>query len=206
MSIIAVEDHIVNTTKRAFKNTLRAVEVLPNALNLALLKTILPMAPAVYATFLGGRNGTVDTDGATINGRFDVYVITRHVGNDSARRRGDSTTIGAYQIIERLIPELHDSNIADIGRLRLTNVQNLFSIQLEETFKSALYALTFEVPNMPFSYQVDMDSLDNFEHFHADFDIPEFESAAEHGKWLQEPPDYDTSIPDAQDDLTELNQ
>jgi len=206
MSISAVEDHIVDITKQSLGGALRAVEVLPNALNLALLKTILPLAPAVYTTFLGGRPGTVDTDGATINGRFDVYIITRHVGNDSARRRGDSTTIGAYQIIERLIPDLHDSNITDIGRLRLTNVQNLFSIQLEETFKSALYALTFELPNMPFSYEVDMDSLDNFEHFHADYDIPEFDSAAEHKKWLQDTPDYDTSHPDAQDDVTELNQ
>ena len=206
MSISAVEDHIVNITRQSLGRALRAVEVLPNALNLALLKTILPLAPAVYTTFLGGRNGTVDTDGATINGRFDVYIITRHVGNDSARRRGDTTTIGAYEIIERLIPALHDSTIADIGRMRLTNVQNLFSIQLEETFKSAFYALTFEVPNMPFSYEVDMNSLDNFEHFHADYDIPEFETVAEHGKWLQEPPDYDTSSPDAQDDLTELNQ
>lgn len=205
MTIIKVEDHLVSETKALFGNTLKRVDVLPNALNLGLLKSMIATAPAVYFAFLGGRKGQTDSEGATINGRFSAYIITRHVGNDEARRRGDATTIGAYDIIGQLIPQLHDSVVPDVGRLVLENVQNLFSMQLEETFKAALYALTFEVPNMPFPYQADLASMADFATFDAQYDIPAHDTAAEHQKWLQEPADYTTTKPDLTDDLTGLN-
>lgn len=205
MSISAVEDHITDLTTTLFGNALRKVDTLPNALNLSLLKSMISTAPAVYVAFLGGRAGQIDTEGATINARFDVYIITRHVGSDSARRRGDSTTIGAYDIIGRLIPQLHDSVVDDVGRLELKNVQNLFSMQLEQTFKAAMYALTFEVPNMSFAYEADLSALADFETFNADYDIPQHETAAEHDKWLQEPADIATTQPDLTDQITNLN-
>jgi len=206
MSIIKIEDHLVNETKALFGATLKRVDVLPNALNLGLLKSMITTAPAVYFAFLGGRAGQLDTDGATINGRFDAYIITRHVGNNEARRRGDATTIGAYDIIGQLIPRLHDSVVPDVGRLVLKNVQNLFSMQLEESFKAALYALTFEVPNMPFSYHADMAAMADFATFDAQYDIPTHDTAAEHKKWLQEPADHTTSNPDLTDQITGLDQ
>ncbi|MGE0487312.1 MAG: hypothetical protein AB7Q81_24370 [Gammaproteobacteria bacterium] len=43
--------------------------------------------------------------------------------------------------------------------------------------------------------------LDDFLTFHADWDIPPHVSAAEHGKWLDEPPDHDTTAPEASDDV-----
>lgn len=203
MSIIKVEDHLVSETKTLFKNTLRKVDTLPSALNLGLLKQLIPSAPAVYFAFMGGKGSQLGE--AYIDGRFTAYIITRHVGNDEARRRGDSTTIGAYDIIRRLIPQLHDSGIKEVGRLEVKNIQNLFSIQLEESFKAALYAITFEVPNMPFVYEADMASLDDFITFDAQYDIPEHETAAEHSKWLQEPADHATSKPVLQDQITDLN-
>lgn len=44
--------------------------------------------------------------------------------------------------------------------------------------------------------------LADFITFHADTDIPPFETAAEHAKWLEEPPDQTTSKPDAEDSVT----
>ncbi|MEW4983071.1 MAG: phage protein Gp37 [Cycloclasticus sp.] len=169
MSIVAVEDHLISKTKAMFGGYLNKVQVLPNALNLGVLKTMLPAAPAVYFAFLGGSAGEGD---ARINGRFDAYVITRHVGNDEARRRGDSTTIGAYDIIQGLIPELHGSTVDGVGTLQFKSVSNLFSIQLEETFKAAFYALSFELPNMPFPDVVD-DTLENFITYHAEHSMTE---------------------------------
>lgn len=207
MSIEAVEDFVIDKTKAMFGNKLRVVDVLPSALNLGLLKQIIPTAPAVYVTFLGGRpSNKADTDGPRINARFDVYIITRHVGNDQARRRGDSTTLGAYQIMRMLVPQLHEDVVDDVGQLMLANVQNLFSLQPEEAFKAAMYAVTFEVPGLAFPFEVDMAVLDDFETFAADYDTVPHESAQEHEKWLQEPPDYTESQPDAQDKLTDLNQ
>ncbi|AUZ85849.1 phage protein Gp37 [Methylophaga nitratireducenticrescens] len=169
MSIAIIEDHIVNTTKSIFKDTLRKVETLPNALNLALLKQLIPSAPSVYCAFLGGSS----SGSGMLNARFDVYVITRHAGDDEARRRGGSTTIGAYQVIESLIPKLHGSDINAIGNLNLKSVKNLFSVQLEENFKAAMYAMTFEVPNMPFPNQHDLSDLSDFVTYHAEHSMTE---------------------------------
>ena len=44
--------------------------------------------------------------------------------------------------------------------------------------------------------------LDDFVTFHADWDVPPHETAAEHGKWLEEPPDHAATVPDAADDVT----
>lgn len=204
MAIAQVEDHMVSTAKASFGTTLRRVEVLPSALNLAMLKAMIATAPSVYFAFLGGRVGVGHE--ASCNGRFVAYVITRHVGNSQAARRGDSTTIGAYDVIERLIAELHDSNVTDIGRLQLRDVQNLFSMQLQESLKAALYAVAFELPNLPLGYQADLAGLGDFATFHADYDIPPHEAAAEHDQWLAEPPDLTDSQPDAGDTVTNLDQ
>lgn len=49
---------------------------------------------------------------------------------------------------------------------------------------------------------IDFNALDDFRTFHADYDIPPHETAAEHQKWVQEPADYSTSQPELQDTLT----
>mgnify|MGYP003635521184 CR=1 FL=1 len=203
-SIIAVEDHMVAETEALFGNVLKQIDCLPGALNLGLLKQLLITAPSVHFAFMGGKEG-VDDDGSHIDGRFSAYVITRHVGNDSARRRGDSTTIGSYQIINSLIPKLHGSVVDDVGRMACKSIQNMFTIQLEETFKASLYAITFEVKNMPFVFEADLSSLDDFITFDAQYDIPEHEATAEHDKWLEEPANHTTSEPDLTDTLTDLN-
>lgn len=165
-SIIAAEDHIVDKAKALFKNTVAVAEVLPSALNLAMLKDLLAAnkTPGIYTTFLGG----VATNRGAINGRFDVYIITRHVGNHTARRRGDVTTIGAYEILAALIPKLHNSTVKEVGSLQLKNVRNMFSMQIEQAYKSSFYAVTFELPNMPFPDSFDPSSLADFKTFHAE--------------------------------------
>lgn len=168
-SISTVEDYIIDKAKALFGNTLSAAEVLPSALNLAVLKQLVASnrTPGVYTTFLGGQGNSR----GSLNGRFDVYVITRHVGNHSARRRGDTTTIGAYEILAALIPKLHDATIQGVGSLELKNVRNLFSMQLEQSFKATMYAVTFELPNMPFPNDFDPSVLGDFVIFHAEHSL-----------------------------------
>lgn len=170
-SIIAVEDHIINTVKKLFKDSLAAAEVLPSALNLEVLKQLVATnrTPGVYTTFLGGQG----TTRGSVNGRFDVYIVTRHVGNHAARRRGDSTTIGAYEILAALIPKLHNSSIKGVGSLQLKSVKNLFSMQLEQAFSATMYAVTFELPNMPFPNDFDPSQLADFITFHAEHSMAE---------------------------------
>lgn len=201
--IVAVEDHMKTEAAQVLGQKIR-LETLPSALNVGLLKKLIPAGTGVYFTFLGGP--VSDFDGARVNGRFDAYVIVRHVGDSESRRRGDATTIGAYEIVSRLVKQLHDSVVSDIGSIKVKRINNLFSIQLEEAYKAALYAITFEVPEMPFMYEADMDSMDDFITFDAQHDIPPHDTDAEHQDWLQEPPDYTDSQPDAHDTVTDLNQ
>lgn len=201
--IVAVEDHMKSEAGQVLSQKVR-LDTLPSALNVGLLKKLIPAGNAVYFTFLGGP--VSDVDGARVNGRFDAYVIVRHVGDAESRRRGDTTTIGAYEIVSRLVKQLHDSVVTDIGAIKVKRINNLFSIQLEEAYKAALYAVTFEVPDMPFLYEADLDAMDDFITFDAQHDIPPHETDAEHQDWLQEPPDYTDSQPDAQDTVTDLNQ
>lgn len=202
-SIITVEDHFIAESQKVLGQRIR-IDTLPSALNLGLLKKLIPAGNAVYFAFLGGP--VSDQGEAYVDGRFDAYIIVRHVGDSDARRRGDVTTVGAYEVARRLVTQLHGSIVPDIGRIKAKRINNLFSIQLEESFKAALYAITFEVPNMPFVFEADLASLDDFISFDAQYDIPDFETAAEHQKWLAEPPDYTTSQPDLADEVTNLNQ
>lgn len=165
-----IETDLVETTKALFANTLR-VGALPSAMNVGLLKAMIPTAPAVYWAFLGGKRSRAGGDPARIDGRWVAYIITRHVGNTDARRHGDQTTIGAYEVIKRLVPAIHGHVIQDVGSLDLADVNNLFSMQLEESYKAALYAISFSLPNLEFEIDTDLSSLDDFVTFHDDYDL-----------------------------------
>ena len=164
--IIAVEDHITGIARDMLGSHRGTVESLASALNLTILKKIIAgnKSPGVYVVFLGGPKGRT----CHINARFDVYVIVRHSGNHIARRRGDSTTVGAYNLVAGLIPKLDGSTINEVGTLSLKGVKNLFSMQIEEAFNAALYAITFELPNMPFPDEFDPTTLDDFITYHGE--------------------------------------
>ena len=44
-------------------------------------------------------------------------------------------------------------------------------MQLEETFKATMYAITFELPNMPFPDEFDPSSLHDFIRSHAEHSL-----------------------------------
>lgn len=127
-----------------------------------------------------------------------MYVVTTHPSGDEGRRRGDKRQIGAYQILSALIPVINNFTIPDVGSFRFKQARNLYSALLEKNHV-ALYVATFELP-MTFSLTEDS-TLDNFETFHVDYDLPTHETLAEHNKWLLEPADHTTSKPDASDDV-----
>lgn len=172
--IITVEDNLIETTRNLFGKTLRAVDTVPGPLNLAVVKQMISQSPAIYFAFLGGGPGIQD---GSINARFDAFISTKHV-RQVARRRGDKTQIGAYEILGRLLPVLDGHTVPDVGTLKLKRVTNLFSGQMDKDMGAALYAATFELPNMSFDTgdstgilgDGTMGSLDNFITFHADYE------------------------------------
>ena len=194
-TIVAVEDVLLARVRAAFAaGQLRTVESLPGAINSTMIKQLAPRAPGVHSSFLGAgpsRGGTPEQ----LDARWALYVITTHASGQAARRRGDATLIGAYEILAPLVAALHSAPIPDCGAVRNVRIDNLWSGEMESR-GIALFAVTFDVP---MTLTGDEPTLDAFETFHADYDVPLFVSATEHQKWLEEPPDHTTSVPDAED-------
>lgn len=168
MRIAALEDYLVSRIKTAFNGRLRAVESLPADWDGDTFKRLLRQAPGAYVVFGGGPLKR-STPGACINAQVSVIAVTTHASGELARRRGDSREIGAYEILEIVVPLLHDHVIADVGALALIGVENLFASDLERQ-GAAVYGATFSVP-FEFDRSIDPAMLDDFLVFHGDYDI-----------------------------------
>lgn len=199
--IDTVEQALVDEAKAALGSTVRKVETLGGAWTLDALRRALQTAPGVYVAFLGGQRGTAT---GYVNGRFGVYAVTKGP-LEPGRRQGTPREIGAYDIIERLYSRIDGKTIAGVGSCQATEMANLFQEAMFD-LGGTVYGITVGLPNMPMVYEADLASLADFATFNAQLDIPPHESETEHDKWLQEPPDYTTSTPDAEDTVTGLDQ
>jgi len=167
--ITTTEQALINATETAFNNTLKAVKPVPGPITIDVLKQMISVSPAVHVAFLGGA-AQKDVDAAYMDGRWTAYITSKNAGGGLPRLHGDATEIGIYEIVERLVPTLHDLNIEDVGTCQFLDVKNLFSIQLQEKLGAALWAVVFNVP-MPFPDDFDPASLADFLTFHGESDI-----------------------------------
>jgi len=159
MGIISgVEDSILAVVNATLPGVLNTTGPLPGVWSLELLKLLLQKAPGVYVSFNGGE--LVMSNNCLLNARFDVYVVTLGA-NAVTRLRGAGNIIGAYTIIEALIPALNAYTIAGAGSLRGKSVTNLFSNVLLES-GGAVYGLQFELPRLPLDAVLDSAALANF--------------------------------------------
>ena len=186
-AITAVEDYLIARVKAdALGQKLRAVESLPGVWDAATLSQVLKSMPGVFISFLGGSGGPSGNHTAALESRWTVYAVTGHASGQAARRRGDGREIGAYEILERLVPLLHGHTIPDYGTLKLTDISNLFTDGAD--FRGvALYGATFTLP-LAFPPVLDASALDDFTTFGAAYDLA--------------PPDGKA---DAEDQVTGLN-
>jgi len=159
-----VENNLITTIKEAFNNTLRAVESLPGALTLTMIKTMLTSSPAVYVSFLGGRNLGQHSWETT----WACYAVTRQ-GDQQKRRQGEARVIGAYNIIDQLIPLIDNHLIAEVGTFSFQRAQNLFTVPLDKQGVT-VYAATFTIM-LEKSYQADTSAMNDFATFNADHSL-----------------------------------
>ena len=157
--IIATEDAFIATSNTALQKKVRDMETLPGQMSLRVLQTIAANAPAVYVAYLGGRTSGAPQSDAPHTAVFAVYIVVDHAGS-KVRGRGDARQIGAYDIINALVPALNGLTVADVGTVQFKSVENLFSVELDKEGVS-IYAATFEVP-MTFEYLADETSLAGF--------------------------------------------
>lgn len=152
-AISSVEDDIISQVKALLTTKVRAVESLPGDWDEDTLKRVLRAVPGVYVVFAGGN--PVQAGGLTpqIQASFVLYAVTGHASGEAARRRGDSQQIGAYEILETLVPKLHGRLVPSTGTLIFAGMQNLFTGALEKQ-GVAIYGATF---NMTMAWPADLD-------------------------------------------------
>lgn len=197
MGILTIENALIARIATVLGNKVKTVESLPGDWDDDMLKRLLRQVPGVFVAFAGGGAKSVGANSPDIDAQWIVYVATGHASGEAARRRGDALQVGAYELIQLVVPALHLHTIAGEGTLMLARVENLYTGMVDRQ-GVAIYAMTFQMP-MPISMDLDLAVLDDFETFDAQYDIAPH-TLAEHQKWLDG--DYATSNPDAQDTVT----
>ena len=163
MSLSAIEDRLMAETKAALtldgQPKYRQVSALPGELDAPMLKRLIAASPGAYWSFLGGRAEPAD-GGVELNGNWGLYLLTAHASGHGAQRRGDARQLGAYEMIARLVPRLHQLVLPGHGMLVLKRLQNLFTAGLQSQGVS-LYGLSFEMP-ICFSDDADLSGFASF--------------------------------------------
>lgn len=178
----------VNRVVAALK--LRTVESLPKLPTENLLARYANDAPAIYV-IPGTLRGVGDDFALT----FKVAGVVRNVAGAAQARKGDGIDIGCDHLLIATTRAVHGHFIGgcnwDLVAAEMVD-DDLFD-------KAGLAAveMTFQSSRLEMPVDWEIGELDKFKHFHADLDIEPQAGAAEHQKWLQTPPDYTTSRPDA---------
>ena len=150
MSLIAkIEDQIMAECQGALtvgrRLLVRDIDTIPGAMSAGVLQRLIQRAPGCYVAFIDGQSDNLNS--ASFSPRFDVIAVTGHKGGEQPRRRGDKTQIGAYQILEYIVPVVHNCRVADVGALYFRGIYNLFN---EATFDlgATVYYARFQVPSV----------------------------------------------------------
>lgn len=169
MPVLTVtEDALIAAIKGALGQNVKTVDSLPGNWDANMLSRLIVNAPAAYVAFLGGSApGTSDTL-AALSSLWGVYAVTTDPSGQATRRRGGPVSIGAYEILQRVVPTLHNLTITDVGTLAFTGIDNLFTGTLAKQ-NLTIYEAQFKLP-LTFENEV-VTALDDFITFHADYDF-----------------------------------
>lgn len=165
--IASVEDAMINEAKTRLAGKIRTADSLPGSWSLDTLKRILEKAPAVFVNFVGGQSGG-NQEQTTIDARFVAYFVSGQASGHAARRRGSAQEIGAYEMMETLVPFLHGCTIPDRGSLMLQQIGQEIN---EATFDlgATVYSAAFSLPRL--EWPLEGPDLDAFETVHVDYDL-----------------------------------
>lgn len=178
-----------------FAPNLRGIDALPD-LTPAIAQRIATTAPAVYVIA-----GDV-VHGEVTQVSFDLLCFARNAASDKAARLGDTTVMGLYPLMDAVafyfdsLPTA--SAIWAVSKSKLLRQSAWAAMGLSP----AVVSVSTRILPDKISLDANPDAFAQFVTFHADYDLDPFSSAAEHGKWLQEPGDFSTSKPDLSDTTT----
>lgn len=165
--LTAIERHLVSTLRSAAGDAVRQVDAIPSQLDEPTIRRVLNQAPGLYVSFLGAvRQGSA----RLLTAKMGVYAVARNAAGKEAQRQGDSSAIGAFDLVELVCAILDRHVVPNVGELQLAEISNLFSAAFAE-IGCTVYGITFSLP-LSLPDQVDTSDLAPFETFHANWDVP----------------------------------
>lgn len=193
MSINAIAAAMIEAAKHRLGATIKTYDTLGGQWTMDTLTRALQQAPGVYVSFIGGKpNGAA----GYLSAEFAVYCVNK-AAVEVARREGTPRTIGANEMVELLAAHLDRLVIENIGSMKLTSIDNLFTDAMFD-LGGIVYGARFTVAAMPLPPAVadsDLQPLDVEGKFiNYDFRLRDEE---ERNPWLEG--NYENSKPDAQD-------
>ena len=177
--ITAVEQAILDRIASEFEGRLKSVQPHPGAWDSATIQRMAVNAPGVWVAFAGGRDAGEYFP--TINARWNCYIVTE-AAIRAARTRGDARAIGAYKIMQLLVPMLDgwaplEAQAEPEHRLQLAEISNRFSFEHDRR-GLCVYEVGF-VHDLDLTYAADGSELDEFLTFGAEYSsAPEAEADA----------------------------
>lgn len=188
----ALRDH------RDVKERLRTVERLPQLPLDKLLQRYASDAPAFY--LLPGALRVVDASAGEAVLGFTLAGVVRNVGGHDKAFVGDGIDLGADALLVLAMRAWHGKVIGNC-------TWNLVRAEMEDDplFDDAGIAamsITFESSRVLLTEDWALADLDDFKRFHGDIDLPPMAGELEYQSWLATPPDFTTSRPDADLDVS----
>lgn len=121
-----IEDAIIERCQKVLGDHVKTVEDLPGKWNQKTLRAALRKVPGVFVAW-GGARGDGDLARPATQNRYVVYVVTSHASGERERRRGNARQVGAYELLERVVPAVHALTVPDVGSLALESIDNLYA-------------------------------------------------------------------------------
>lgn len=164
--IADAEDAIVAAIEEVLGQTVQTVETLPGPWDQDALALAFRRMPGVWVYFDGGTPGKGK---GRLNGQFLVYAVTGHASGSRDRQRGSSRQIGAYEIIERVVPRLDQHSAGALGTLRFGGLRVLTPASAQRK-GIAVYEMAFGL-EMAFPAARDASDLADFKIYSATHEV-----------------------------------
>lgn len=165
MKIADIEMALIERIKTHFDRRLKVVETVPMDLSPDEFNRMAINAPGVFVSFAFGPRMQIGNQAAIV-GRWVFTAVTAHANGELYRRHGSGLEIGAYEIMERLIPLLHFFDVTDVGTMEFADSRNLFREEYDVQGVSA-YSAVFNLPMVFDTSILGADGLNDFVTFDA---------------------------------------
>jgi hypothetical protein len=171
----------------------RYIGPMPEMTDADLLRRLAAQVPAVY----------VDSSSFTLAGgyadlKFELLLLAGHARAVAVGKQGDGQALALHDFVDATLSIIDGRTTGDYS----WNAVSVDFSRDKAYIGAGLIPAAITVRTQALvDTSLDETKLAEFRTFAADYDIPPFEDAAEHAKWLKEPADHTTSKPDLSDHL-----